>query len=102
MSRIEEPGKNGEIEGKTQGIWKFCQNTGNFVGSIDCWFKFPDSKGKGLAIFAEEMSNIFLEANVSKVSVVYVIVTNHLNWHRKNLWSDREKLRKHRKFETKI
>ena len=31
------------LSGKTQGIWKFCQNTGNLVCSI-C--KFPDSKGK--------------------------------------------------------
>ena len=31
------------LSGKTQGIWKFCQNTGNLVCS-SC--KFPDSKGK--------------------------------------------------------
>ena len=31
------------LSGKTQGIWKFCQNTGNLVCS-SC--KFPDSNGK--------------------------------------------------------
>ena len=35
-------GKTGKMV-KKQGIWKFCQNTGNLVGS-SC--KFPDSKGK--------------------------------------------------------
>ena len=30
--------------GKTQEIWKFCQNTGNCV-CPSC--KFPDAKGKG-------------------------------------------------------
>ena len=46
----EKTGKTGKmakkksLSGKTQGIWKFCQNTGNFVCS-SC--KFPDSKGKG-------------------------------------------------------
>ena len=32
------------MSGKTQGIWKFCQNAGNLVCS-SC--KFADSKGKG-------------------------------------------------------
>ena len=35
--------KKDSLSGKTQGILKFCQNTGNLVGS-GC--KFPDSKGK--------------------------------------------------------
>ena len=30
-----------KLSGKTQGIWKFCQNTGNLVCSS---FKFPNSK----------------------------------------------------------
>ena len=35
--------KKKSLSGKTQGILKFCQNTGNLVCSC-C--KFPDSKGK--------------------------------------------------------
>ena len=35
--------KKNSLSGKTQGIWKFCQNTRNLVCS-SC--KFPDSKGK--------------------------------------------------------
>ena len=38
-----ENGHNRSLSGKTQGIWKFCQNTSNLVCS-SC--KFPDSKGK--------------------------------------------------------
>ena len=45
------------LSGKTQGIWKFCQNTGNLVCS-GC--KFPDSKGKDVLIFATKIS-IFSE-----------------------------------------
>ena len=56
---------------KTQGIWEFCPNTGNLVCS-SC--KFPDSKA----------------GQVCKVSFVYVIVTNHVRWHRENMRSDRE------------
>ena len=26
-----ENGKKNSLSGKTQGIWKFCQNTGNFI-----------------------------------------------------------------------
>ena len=71
MSRIEEPGKIGEIEGKTQGILLVQL----VVGSNSLILKVND-----MAIFAEEMSNILLEAGyVSKFSIVYVIVTN---WYR--------------------
>ena len=38
-----ENDQNNSLSGKTQGIWIFCQNTGNLVCS-SC--KFPDSKGK--------------------------------------------------------
>ena len=37
-----ENGQRNSLSGKTQGIWKFCQSTGNLVCS-SC--KFPDSKG---------------------------------------------------------
>ena len=33
---------------------------------------------------------------------MYVIVTNHVNWHRENLQSDREKQGQHREFENII
>ena len=46
------------LSGKTQGIWEFCQNTGNFVSS-SC--KCSDSKSKEIAIFAAKNS-IFPEA----------------------------------------
>ena len=38
-----ESGRKKSMSGKTQGIWKCCQNTGNLVCSS---FKFPDSKAK--------------------------------------------------------
>ena len=83
---IHGTGKTGKmakkkiLSGKTQGIWKFCQNTGNFVCS-SC--KFPDSKGKG---YCDICCNTFFS-----VSFVYIIVTNYVNWHRENLRLDREK-----------
>ena len=76
------------LSGKTQGIWKFYQSTGNLVCS-SC--KFPDSKGKRYFYICCENSQFFFEAGyVYQVSLVYVIVTNHVNWHRGNLQSDRE------------
>ena len=57
-------GKQGKWEkkslsGKTQGIWKFCQNTGNFVCS-SC--KFPDSKGIGYCDICRGNFHFFQEA----------------------------------------
>ena len=41
------------LSGKTQGIWKFCQNAGKTQGIFVCSScKFPDSKGNNIAIFA--------------------------------------------------
>ena len=45
--------------GKTQGFWKFCQNTGNLVCS-SC--KFPDSKGKRYLEICCESFHYFFEA----------------------------------------
>ena len=70
--------KTSSLSGKTQGIWKFRQNTGNFVCS-SC--KLPDSKI--LKLF-------FRSWNCLPGQFLYVIVTNHVNWHRENLRSDRE------------
>ena len=52
-------------------------------GLLSC--KFPDSNGK-------RYFNICLSeaGKVCQVSFVYVIVTNHVNWHRENLRLDRE------------
>ena len=79
-----ENGKINSLSGKTQGIRKFCQNTGNLVCS-SC--KLPDSKVKRYFKICHEI----LPKNVCRVSFVYVIVTNRVNWHRENLPSDREK-----------
>ena len=43
-------------QGKTQGIWKFCQKTGNFVCS-SC--KFHDSKGKEYCDICRKNFNFF-------------------------------------------
>ena len=85
------------LSGKTQGIWKCCQNTRNLVCS-SC--KFPNSKDKryfniwhgNFLFFSPEA------AIVCQVSFVYVIVTNH-----REIWClDTEKQRKHREFENAI
>ena len=76
--------KKKSLSGKTQGIWKFCQNTGNLVFP-SC--KFPDSKGKRDFDICRENFNFF---KVCQVSFVSVIVTNYVNWHRENLRSGRE------------
>ena len=79
--------KNNALSGKTQGLWKFCQNTGNLVCS-SC--KFPDSKGKRyFYICCENFCFFSVAGKVCQVSFVYIIVTNHVNWHRQNLHSDR-------------
>ena len=84
-------------EPTTQGNQDFfCQNTGNLVCSSS---KFPDSKDKGYCNICSE-NFIFLRS--CQVSFVYVKVTNHINWHRANLQSDREKQGKHKEFDNAI
>ena len=89
--------------GKTQGIWKFCQNTGNLVCSR-C--KFPDSKGnryfkicRNFFLFFSFFSLISLlsqycvcnsHVNWHRENHVNWHRENHVNWHRENLLSDRE------------
>ena len=81
-----ENGKKKSLSGKTQGIWKFCQNTGNFVHSC-C--KFP--KGKRYCDICRENFHFFPEAEkFCQHGFVYVIVTNYVNWLRGNLRLDRE------------
>ena len=59
QSENRENGKKHSLSGKTQGIWKFCQNTGNFVSS-SC--KYSYSRVKDIAIFAAEKIVFFPEA----------------------------------------
>ena len=64
--------------GKTQGIW-FAQVLNSLILKL-----------KDISMFAAEIPNFFEAGYVYQVSLVYVIVTNHVNWHRENLQSDRE------------
>ena len=65
--------------------------------------KFPDSKGKRYFDICHKNSQILFEAGyVYQVSLVYAIVTNHVNWHREYLQSDRKKQGKYREFENEI
>ena len=69
-----ENGPKKTMSGKTQGILKFCQNTGNLV-CASC--KFPDSKDKGYFDICRENVKFFLKAGkVCQVSFVCVIVIN--------------------------
>ena len=76
-------GKTGKMaqknpSGKTQGIWKFCQNTGNLICSI---WKFPGSKRKRyFKICPENLHFLLLKLDKSakSVSFVYVILTNQV------------------------
>ena len=51
-----ESGEKNTLSGKTQRMWVFCLNTGNFVCSR-C--KFPDSKGKRYFDFCRNISKKF-------------------------------------------
>ena len=62
-----ENGQQNSLSGKTQGIWKFCQNTGNLVCS-SC--KFPDSNGKRYFYICRENFNFFLKLEKSAKSVL--------------------------------
>ena len=55
-SENRENCQKNSLSGKTQGIWKFCQNKGNLVCS-SC--KFPDSKGKIYFNICRENSSFF-------------------------------------------
>ena len=61
---------------KTHGIW-FAQVLNSLILIV-----------KDISIFAVKISPEKIEAG--SVSFVYVIVTNHINWHRENLQSNRE------------
>ena len=64
-------GKQGtHCTGKTHGILKFCQNTGNLVCS-SC--KFPDSQGKRYLKFAGKISQKMFKLNKSAKSVLCIL-----------------------------
>ena len=73
--------QNNSLSWKTQGNWKFCQNTGNFVCSSS---KFHDSRYETLyiAIFALKITTFSQKLDKSIKSV---LVTNHKHWQRENL-----------------
>ena len=81
-----ENGQKYSLSGKTHGFWKFSQKKPQNLICSCC--KFPESKGKRLFDVCREN---FQTLDKCQVSVVYVIVTNHVNWQRENLLSDREK-----------
>ena len=75
--------ENGPKRNPSQG------NTGNCVCS-SC--KLPNSKGKRYFDICHQIFPILFLSWICPPSLlVYVIVTNHVNWHRENLQSDREK-----------
>ena len=57
-----------KLSGKTQGIWKFCQNTGNWV-CPSC--KFPDSKGKRYFDICCENFHFWGRSSISQFCVCY-------------------------------
>ena len=80
--KIPCQGKHSEFGNfaKTQGMW-FAQGLNSLILKV-----------KDISIFAAKFFLFFFE--VHQVSFVYVIVTNHVNWHRENLQLDREKTEK--------
>ena len=67
------------LSGKTQGIWKNCQNTGNLVCSKS---KFPDSKDRGYWF-----SNLSKSVSLMKMAQISEIVRGKIS-----SWTlDREK-----------
>ena len=52
-------GQKKSMSRKTQGIWKFCQNTENTGNLVCSSCKFPDSKGKGYCDICRENLHFF-------------------------------------------
>ena len=93
-------------QGKWPTRFPVRENTGNLEilpKHREFWFaqvvilvcsscKFPDSEGKRYFSICSKNFQFFLNVgSVCQVRFVYVIVTNHINWHSGNLRSDREK-----------
>ena len=71
-----------------EGIWKFTKTQNIWFAQV---VNSRILKIKDISIFAVKISPKKFEAGlVIQVSFVYVIVTNHVNWDRNNLLSDRE------------
>ena len=68
--------------GNLEILSKHRENTWNFVYS-SC--KFPGSRGKE---FCDICAKILTSFRRLIYSFVFIIVTNHVNWHRTNLWLD--------------
>ena len=78
---VRENTGNLEILPKTQGkqgIW-FAQVLNSLIIKV-----------KYISKFAAKISNSKEQLDKSAKSVMYAIATNHINWHRENLPSDRE------------
>ena len=74
------------LTGKTQGIWKFCQNTENLSPILN----FLILKIKCIELFAVKFP-IALELNVSAKSVLPIELPQITeNWHTENLQMDSE------------
>ena len=71
-------------QGKTQG--NFAKTQGILFAQI---VNSLVLKVMNIPIFATKIS-MFFRSWKSQVGVVYVIVTHHINSHRKNMWSDME------------
>ena len=63
---------------KTQGMW-FAQVVNSLILKV-----------KNNSLFALKISKFLLKLDKSAKSFFCVIVTNHVNWHRKKLGSDRK------------
>ena len=64
-----ENGQKKSLSGKTQGIWKVCQNTGN---SVCPSYKFPVSKIKRYFIICCKNFPKFLKLDMSAKSVLCI------------------------------
>ena len=62
-------GPNNSLSGKTQGIWKFCQNTGK---TQELWFAQVVNSLilKDISLFATKILNVFLKLDKSAKSVL--------------------------------
>ena len=84
-----ENGPKNSLSGKTQGIWKFCQKTGNFVKTQWIYFAHVVNalilKVKDIAIFAATKNLFFSRSWIGLPSQFCVCNSqNYVNWHREN------------------
>ena len=72
--------------------WGTHREFGNFAKTQGKVVNSLVLKIQGISKFAAKIfqQNLKLDKSAKSVSCVYVIVTNHINWHRENLPSNRE------------